>query len=144
MDHAGKDPTTPIAGIAREVCARWQKSALGPGNVSVTGQGSLSAFFQAISVRIRPGSHTGFAISDWFKSGLCTALFQPLRILDRTGSEFSVGDSELGAVQLRPAGIDPHPVLQVGQVRRRRLPCLTATRRACRNVRCRTGSRSAS
>ena len=32
-----EDPTAPIAGIARKACARRQKSALGPGNVSATG-----------------------------------------------------------------------------------------------------------
>ena len=33
-----------------------------------------------------------------------------------------MGDDELGAVQLRLVGINPHPVLQVGQVGPGRLP----------------------
>jgi hypothetical protein len=47
-----------------------------------------------------------------------------LRILNRAGSEFALGHGELGAVQLRLVGIDPHPVLQVSQMRRGRLPAI--------------------
>jgi hypothetical protein len=47
-----------------------------------------------------------------------------LPVLNQTGPEFSVGNGELGAVQLRLARIDPQPVLQVGQVRPGRLPLI--------------------
>jgi len=47
-----------------------------------------------------------------------------LWILNRAGPEFAFGHGELSAVQLRLPGIDPHPVLQVSQMRRGRLPFL--------------------
>ena len=61
-------------------------------------------------------SHSRFIVSERLESGFCAALVQPFPILNRRRSEFTVGDGELRAIQLRLAGINPHPVLQVGQV----------------------------
>ena len=102
----------------------------------------MNAFRQALLVLVSLGSHAGFVISERFKSGVRAALIQPLPILNRARPEFSVGDGELSAVQLRLASIDPHPVLQVGQVRRRRLPLIYCAAQGMQE-RCRTGSRSA-
>jgi hypothetical protein len=63
-------------------------------------------------------------VSERFKSGFGAALVQPLRLLNRVRPEFSAGDGELDAVQLRQPGIDPDPILQVGQVRRGRFPLI--------------------
>lgn len=81
----------------------------------------MNAFWRTLAVLVSLGSHPGFVIGERFKSGFRAALIQPLPVLNRAGPEFSAGDGELSAVQLGLASIDAYPVLQVGQVRRRRV-----------------------
>jgi hypothetical protein len=66
--------------------------------------------------------HAGFVVSEWFKPGLGPTLVESAGIFDRMRPERLPGESELGAVELRLPGIDPHSVFQVGQVRCGSLP----------------------
>jgi hypothetical protein len=93
-------------------------------HVSGTGRGQVNAFWRAPPVLVSPGSHPGFVISERFKSGFRAALIQPLPVLNRAGPELSAGNGELSAVQLRLASIDAYPILQVGQMRRRRFSAI--------------------
>lgn len=68
------------------------------------------------------GPHSGFVVSKRFKSHFRGARPAVAGPESAARPELSVDDGELGTVQLRLLGIDPHPILQVGKVRRGRLP----------------------